>query len=76
MKILHTISFLGISGGGSIQSVFYTVKELPYTLEKRQKIRDWAMQNISGEAAARYFEETVEYVYNKNGQRPVAPWLK
>jgi glycosyltransferase involved in cell wall biosynthesis len=52
------------------------IKELPYNIDKRKKIRDWALQNISGEVAAKYFNEIMQYVFNRAGQRPVAPWLK
>jgi glycosyltransferase involved in cell wall biosynthesis len=49
---------------------------LPYSIEKRIGIRNWALQNISGEAAAKSFEEIIEYIFDGKGERPVAPWLK
>ncbi|MDR1847445.1 MAG: glycosyltransferase family 4 protein [Bacteroidales bacterium] len=52
------------------------IKELPYSADKRKAIREWALQNISGEAAANYFDEIVQNVYEKTSGRPVAPWMK
>ena len=51
------------------------IKELPYSIEKREKIRNWALQNISGEVVAKYFDEIMQYVFAGTPQRPVAPWL-
>lgn len=52
------------------------VKQLPYGMEKRQEIRNWALANISGEMAARYFTRIIEHVTGKSVDRPVAPWIK
>jgi len=52
------------------------LKELPYSTEKRREIREWALKNISGEAAANYFEQIIEYVTRKTVDKPVAPWLQ
>ncbi|MDR0559190.1 MAG: glycosyltransferase [Prevotellaceae bacterium] len=51
------------------------LKELPYSADKRKKVREWALRNISGEVAAKYFEEIIEYVMKERIERPVAPWL-
>lgn len=52
---------------------FLTV--LPYDAGKREEIKHWALQNISGETAARYFDEIISDVMGNTTQRPVAPWL-
>jgi hypothetical protein len=49
---------------------------LPYSIEKWIEIRNWALQNISGEAAAKSFEEIIEYIFDGKCENPVAPWLK
>ncbi|MDR2407242.1 MAG: glycosyltransferase [Bacteroidales bacterium] len=48
---------------------------LPYDISKREEIKSWAIQNISGETAAKYFNEIMENVMGKTSQKPVAPWL-
>lgn len=50
------------------------IKELPCTNEKREEIKRWARGNISGEAAAEYLIEIIDYVEN-GGVKPEAPWL-
>jgi glycosyltransferase involved in cell wall biosynthesis len=50
--------------------------QLPYSLEKKQNIKNWALQNISGEVAAKYFSQICEYIYMGPKHRPIAPWLK
>jgi glycosyltransferase involved in cell wall biosynthesis len=52
---------------------FLTV--LPHDIDKREEIKNWALQNISGETAAKYFNEIMGDVMGKTSQRPVAPWL-
>lgn len=52
------------------------LQELPYNAEQRKEIREWALQNISGEAAATYFDEIVQNVFGEKTEQPVAPWLK
>ena len=49
-------------------------KELPYTDEKKKDIRDWAVNNISGKAAADYFESIIKCENDKR-LKPTAPWL-
>jgi glycosyltransferase involved in cell wall biosynthesis len=49
---------------------------LPYDTNKREKIRTWTLQNISGEVAAQYFDDIIRHVSKETSQRPVAPWLK
>jgi len=49
---------------------------LPYNQNVREEIRAWALQNISGEAAAKYLEEIIEHVEEKTTRCPVAPWLR
>lgn len=44
--------------------------------EQRKAIKVWSEQNISGETAANYFSEIIEYSQNGASQRPEAPWLK
>ncbi|MFV0470004.1 MAG: glycosyltransferase family 4 protein [Dysgonomonas sp.] len=56
------------------QVLFDFIKELPYTNEKREEIKRWARGNISGEAAAEYLIEIIDYVEN-GGVKPEAPWL-
>ena len=51
------------------------VRELPYSVDKRENIRNWALQNISGETAVKYFNEIMEHVFFITAQRPMAPWL-
>jgi hypothetical protein len=51
------------------------LKELPYNYEKRKQIKEWSKKNISGNVAAKYFEQILEYIMQKTTQRPVAPWL-
>jgi glycosyltransferase involved in cell wall biosynthesis len=48
---------------------------LPYEMAQREEIRNWALQNISGEIAAQYFMEIINHVNKEISQRPVAPWL-
>jgi glycosyltransferase involved in cell wall biosynthesis len=48
---------------------------LPYDISKREEIKKWALQNISGETAAKYFDEIIADVKENMSQRPVAPWL-
>jgi hypothetical protein len=48
---------------------------LPYDGNKREEIKNWALQNISGETAAKYFDEIISDVMGNTTQRPVAPWL-
>jgi glycosyltransferase involved in cell wall biosynthesis len=48
---------------------------LPYDINKREEIKGWAVQNISGETAAKYFNEIIQHVFGKSFNRPVAPWL-
>ncbi|MCL2596420.1 MAG: glycosyltransferase family 4 protein [Paludibacter sp.] len=52
------------------------LRELPYSADKRKEIHNWALQNISGEAAVMYFENIMGYVYGNLSQKDVAPWLK
>jgi glycosyltransferase involved in cell wall biosynthesis len=48
---------------------------LPYDVNKRKEIKNWALQNISGETAVKYFDEIIADVMENTSQRPVAPWL-
>ncbi|MDR1652546.1 MAG: glycosyltransferase family 4 protein [Prevotellaceae bacterium] len=58
------------------KNLFDFLKELPYSVEKRREIQNWALQNISGKAAAEYFEAVMNFVFNDTAKRPVAPWFK
>jgi glycosyltransferase involved in cell wall biosynthesis len=51
------------------------IKKLPYRMDIRKKIRNWALQNISDEVAAKYFRDIMDYTFQEISQRPVAPWL-
>jgi glycosyltransferase involved in cell wall biosynthesis len=51
------------------------MNDLPYDASKREEIKGWALQNISGETAAKYFDEIIQHVLKKSFERPVAPWL-
>jgi glycosyltransferase involved in cell wall biosynthesis len=48
---------------------------LPYEACKREEIKCWALQNISGETAAKYFDEIIIDVMENTSQKPIAPWL-
>jgi glycosyltransferase involved in cell wall biosynthesis len=52
------------------------VDDLPYDTDKREEIRKWALQNISEETAAKYFDTIIQHVLKESPQRPIAPWLK
>jgi glycosyltransferase involved in cell wall biosynthesis len=52
------------------------LEQLPYSFEQRKKIKDWALQSISGEVAANYFIHICEYLCDNKGDRPIVPWLK
>jgi glycosyltransferase involved in cell wall biosynthesis len=52
------------------------IVRLPYDINKRKDIRTWALQNISGETAARYFIDIIKHISQESIQRPIAPWLK
>jgi glycosyltransferase involved in cell wall biosynthesis len=52
------------------------IVRLPYDINKRKEIRTWALQNISGETAARYFIDITKHISQESIQRPIAPWLK
>ncbi|MFC0263912.1 glycosyltransferase family 4 protein [Fontibacter flavus] len=45
------------------------------SIEHRKAIQEWSQKNISGEAAAGYFVEIVEYLEGRRVERPVAPWI-
>jgi len=45
-------------------------------LDDNFKIKKWAETNISPKVAANYFENIIDYVYNRKEKKPVAPWLK
>lgn len=50
------------------------INRLPYSLEQRNEIKQWAQSNISGEAAANYFIEIIRSVYF-NGKKSMASWI-
>jgi glycosyltransferase involved in cell wall biosynthesis len=52
------------------------IANLPYETDKRVKMRNWALQNISGEVAAKYFDEIMKHVLCESDQKPTAPWLQ
>jgi glycosyltransferase involved in cell wall biosynthesis len=52
------------------------LKHLPYSIEDKQEIKNWALKSISGEVAANYFSQICEYLYEQKKDRPIAPWLK
>lgn len=41
----------------------------------RTEITEWSKRNISGESAADYFLEIIDYVTGKSDIEPLAPWL-
>jgi glycosyltransferase involved in cell wall biosynthesis len=45
------------------------------TSPERQKIQNWASQNISSEAATTYFLQICEYLEKTKKEKPKAPWL-
>lgn len=47
----------------------------PLSAEERKEIINWAEEHISGEKAAEYLEEIINYLYN-GAVRPIAPWNK
>ncbi|MDR1544245.1 MAG: glycosyltransferase family 4 protein [Prevotellaceae bacterium] len=51
------------------------LQELPYGEKKRNETRNWANENISGKAAAEYFEDIMSYTFNKRNKRPGASWI-
>ncbi|MDR2039814.1 MAG: glycosyltransferase family 4 protein [Bacteroidales bacterium] len=51
------------------------LKSLPYCIEEKLKIREWAENNISGVSAANYFESIMRHIYSSE-EKPIAPWLK
>lgn len=51
------------------------MNELPYNNDYRIEIQQWSNKNISGEAAANYFLEVIDSVFN-NKNKPEAPWIK
>jgi glycosyltransferase involved in cell wall biosynthesis len=51
------------------------LQEMPYSEKSRRIIRNWAMENISGEVAANYFESIMKHVFFGE-EKPVAPWIK
>ncbi len=50
-------------------------KGMPEAHEK-ERIRKWAIDNLSGMTAAAYFKDIVNYCYSRQAERPVAPWFK
>lgn len=42
---------------------------------EREEIVNWSSKNISGEAAATYFMEIINFVQKETTSRPQAPWL-
>jgi glycosyltransferase involved in cell wall biosynthesis len=51
------------------------IVNLPYNIDQREEIRNWALQNISGEVAAKYFIDIIKHVMHESSQRLLAPWL-
>ncbi|MDR0606253.1 MAG: glycosyltransferase [Bacteroidales bacterium] len=51
------------------------ITRLPYDINKREKIRDWAMQSITGQVVSQYFVKIMEHVLHNSLPKPVAPWL-
>jgi len=48
----------------------------PVSQERRQEIKAWSSSYISGEAAAIYFTNIVDYIYSTETTKPVAPWIE
>ena len=48
--------------------------EIPYTIEKRSIIQEWANANISGKSATEYFIKIIEFIFS-NKNKPKVPWL-
>lgn len=44
--------------------------------EHRTRIKQWSQVNLSGEAAAQYFMDIINFIENKTNIRPEAPWIK
>jgi glycosyltransferase involved in cell wall biosynthesis len=51
------------------------LSDLPYKADKRKEIKDWAMQNISGTIATKYFNDIIKHVLHESLNRPIVPWL-
>ena len=50
------------------------IKKGSVSADERVIISEWANKNISGKAAAEYFERIIKYVYDDKSERPIAPW--
>jgi len=50
------------------------IKKGSVSADEKVIISEWANKNISGKAAAKYFERIINYVYDDNSDRPIAPW--
>lgn len=52
------------------------LKKGPVSPMRRQEIKAWSSSHISGEAAAVYFTNIVDYVYGVETTKPIAPWIE
>lgn len=63
-------------GGDSLEIVLKRwIMKGPISVEERKEIVDWTKGTISGISAATYFIQICDYIFNKKGERPIAPWL-
>lgn len=47
----------------------------PLTFAEKEKIVEWADENISPNAIADYFEQIIDHYFNRQ-TKPIAPWMK
>lgn len=46
----------------------------PVSTERRQEIKTWSQNHISGEVAASYFNKIMAFIYGESTTKPIAPW--
>lgn len=51
------------------------IEKGPISSAERKRIREWAHLHISGEVAARYFFDKINYLQNKHAEDVEAPWV-
>lgn len=67
--------FYFMDGNKSLKSVLERwIQKGPLTNIERQEIINWADNHISGTAAATYMMNISNYIFNKTGDYPQAPW--
>lgn len=55
--------------------LIYWLKKGALKKEERLKIKEWAMNHISGSVAANYFTDCIRFLEGELEVRPVAPWI-